>query len=87
MAQAQHVKVRKANKLSPCDQPGGLMLRAKELLKREVERDGDALWIIAARVGVPYHWLVALQRDAIKQPSVNRIQHLVEQLSGKAVRF
>jgi hypothetical protein len=86
MVTAAHSPQRKASKVQECDKPGTLHLRALTLLEKEIAKQDDALWLIAANVGVPYHWLVALRRGAIKQPSVNRIQHLVTKLSGKEVR-
>ena len=86
MVTAVHTPRKKAAKINECDQPGTLHLRALSLLEKEIEKQDDALWLIAAKTGVPYHWLVALRRGAIKQPSVNRIQHLVTKLSGKEVR-
>lgn len=86
MATAAHSGKKKASRILECDKPGTLHQRALSLLDREMEKDDNALWIIATNAGVPYHWLVALRRGAIKQPSVNRIQHLVTKLSGKEVR-
>lgn len=78
---------RNRNKIAECDQPGALHKRALELLAAECTKEnGDALWLIAAKIKIPYHWLVALRRGAIKQPSVNRIQWMIEQLSGRKVR-
>lgn len=77
---------KKASKALECDKPGTLHQRALELLEKEMEKSDNALWIIATNVGVPYHWLVSLRRGACKQPSVNRIQHLVTKLSGREVR-
>lgn len=86
MATAVHKGRNKTSKIKECDRPGSLHLRALELLEIEMEKADNALWLIAAQTGVPFHWLVSLRRGATKQPSVNRIQHLITQLSGREVR-
>lgn len=85
MPQARNVPRTKRKGL-PCDEPNSLVLKALELLDREMKKDETALWIIATQIEVPYHWLVALRVGRIKQPAANRIQWIVERLSGRTVR-
>lgn len=87
MATAVHRPRKKASKVPVCDQPGMLHQKALELLEIELQKEDNALWVIAARAGVPFHWLVSLRRGATKQPSVNRIEHLIQYLTGRTVRI
>lgn len=87
MAQAQHPhKVSPRARIHPCDEPGTLHQKALALLEKELEKENTALHIIATQAEVPYHWLVALRRGQIKQPAANRLQWLIEKLSGRTVR-
>lgn len=85
MPQARNVP-RTPRKGHACDEVGSMHQRALDLLAKELEKEDQALHIVAAEIKVPYHWLVALYYRRIKQPSVNRIQWIVEQLSGRTVR-
>lgn len=38
---------------------------------------------LAQRAGLPYYWLKSFKSGAIADPSVNRVQHLYEYLTGK----
>lgn len=45
-------------------------------------RDRDLL-AIHRQTNIPYHWLCRFSAGKIRNPSVNRIQYLYEQLTGK----
>ena len=61
------------------DVPGTLMVKCHELLKRD-DRD---LLTIHKETGIPFYWLREFVAYRIKNPSVNRIQFLVEKLTNK----
>lgn len=73
------------DKSSPCDARCSLHQKTLDVLRKEMEKTQDALWLIAARTGVPFHWLVKFNSEEIKAPSVSRVQYLYEQLSGRSL--
>ena len=58
-----------------------LYIKTMELL----EASPLSLREIADRSELPYDWLTAIKYDRIKNPSVNRIQHLYEFLTGASL--
>lgn len=50
---------------------------------RLVHSDGRNLPDMAVDTKVPFYWLRKFSSGNVKSPSVNRIQHLYEELSGK----
>lgn len=83
---ANYTRRKAADRTAGCDKIGMLHQRALDLLERECAKGDNALWLIAANIGIPYHWLIALRNGRIKQPSVNRIEWMVEKLSGRKIR-
>jgi len=67
-----------AKNIPSCDAPGSLHLRTLALLKAD-KRDHVT---ISTETKVPYHWLKKFM-EGKHSGSVNRVQFLYEQLSGK----
>lgn len=59
------------------DSPGSLMLRTLELLKADLRNLSD----ISIDTGVSFFWLQRFSTNGMKNPSVNRVQYLYEQLA------
>ena len=59
-----------------CDKPCKLLEETVALLKAD-SRDLPTIYV---ETGIPYHWLKALYYGRIKNPSVNRVCYLREQL-------
>lgn len=64
--------------MNTCDAPGSLLERVKKLVKEEKR----GLLAVSVKTGVPVFWLRKFAAGKIPNPSVNRIQHLFEKLSG-----
>lgn len=62
-----------------CDKPNTLLAETINLMKK----DSRTRFEQAVQMDTPYHWLTQLMAGNITNPSVNRVQHLYEQLSGK----
>lgn len=62
-----------------CDRPGTLVTEVRKMLKADVRPQLQ----MATELRVPYHWLKSFMAGAIVDPSVNRIQHIYEQLTGR----
>lgn len=75
MNQAQEVS-------ASCDGPGTLFIRTRELLLDEQR----SLIEISEQSGIPFYWLKSFRRGESVGPSVNRVQHLYEFLTGSALR-
>lgn len=59
------------------------LLKATRELLNDTGRD---TWpALAKRINVTYAWLVQLDNDTIKEPGVNKIERLYNDLSGKSV--
>lgn len=65
--------------MKPCDKPNTLLAATIDMIRKDKRTRLDQ----ALELTVPYHWLSQLMAGNIKSPSVNRIQHIYEQLSGK----
>lgn len=61
------------------DAPGSLMERTRSLLTS----DARSLPQIFVDTGVPFYWLRNFATGKLRNPSVNRVQYLYEQLSGQ----
>jgi hypothetical protein len=57
------------------DSPGTLQQKAQKLL------EGRDLLEVFKETGLPFYWLRTFAGGGITNPSVNRIQHLVESLT------
>jgi hypothetical protein len=60
-----------------------LMTTAHKLLVA----DKRSLTEISEQSQIPYHWLKSFRYNAIKDPSVNRVQQLYTFLSGQPLRI
>lgn len=69
------------NKNLPCDEPGSLLIKTRELLKKDKRSALD----IHKESGVPFWWLNDFLRGR-DGSDVNRIQFLYEFLSGKKLK-
>ena len=74
-----------ANKHStqPFDNPGKLMSRVLELLEKDPRTNPE----IFRDTRIPLNWLNGLTRGDFRNPSVNRLEYLYEQLSGKELEL
>lgn len=59
------------------DAPGTLMLKTLELLKKDSRNLSD----ISIDTGISFFWLQRFSTCSMKNPSVNRVQYLYEQLA------
>lgn len=62
--------------------------KQKSLLKKTIEllnKDKRTLNELHYLTGLPLYWLQSLKKGAMKNPSVNRIQHLFEFLTGSVI--
>ena len=64
-----------SKKTEPFDQPGSLMLRTMQLLKKQ-----DLLKVYTD-TKISFYWLQKFVAGGFKNPSVNRVQYLFEHLS------
>lgn len=64
---------------SSFDEPGSLMLRTIELAKAK----GVDPVVLHNETGLPFYWLKKFLAGGIKNPSVNRVEYLFNQLSNK----
>lgn len=60
------------------DSPGTLMLKTFDLLKNDKRNMSD----ISIDTGISFFWLQRFSANNMKNPSVNRVQYLYEQLSN-----
>lgn len=60
------------------DEPGTLMLKTYQLLRKDKRTLSD----ISIDTGISFFWLQRFNASAMKNPSVNRVQYLYEQLSN-----
>ena len=67
------------------DKEGTLLTLALSLLEKEKEE--LSLSKIAKKLDMSYFWLTKLTKGSIPNPSVNRIQHIVESLTSKKVKL
>lgn len=58
---------------------GSLMERTKELLR------GRDLLVVYKETDISYYWLRKFLDGKVLNPSVNRVQHLYEYLSGEKI--
>lgn len=65
------------------EDPGTLMQRTIEML--DELPNGESLPEFAARLGISYYWLRKFKSGEIPNPSVNKVQHLYEELTGKSL--
>lgn len=56
------------------DQPGSLLIAARTFITED-KRD---LLTLHKATGLPFYWLRDFQRGRTKNPSVNRVQRLIE---------
>ena len=61
------------------ESPGSLQAATYQLLKK----DGRSLSDISTSTGISFYWLQRFSQNVFKNPSVNRVQYLYEELSGK----
>ncbi|AUR88752.1 DNA-binding domain protein [Vibrio phage 2.117.O._10N.261.45.E9] len=61
------------------NEPNTLLARTQELLLA----DKRSSYELATQCGLPYNWINDLAKGRVKNPNVNRVQYLYEQLSGK----
>lgn len=61
---------------APLERSGSLMQKTIELCRPHKAKDLEQL------TGVPWHWLHQFKRGKINDPSVNRVQHIYETLTG-----
>jgi hypothetical protein len=64
---------------APADAEGTLLARVRDLLAATQKTNLD----IYRDTGLQPSWLDTVRRGTTRNPSVNRIQHLYEYLSGK----
>jgi hypothetical protein len=65
-------------------EPEGTLLRVTlEKLKSDKRSSSE----ISLATGLPLAWLVSLRRGSVKNPSVNRVQKLYEQLTRKKLKL
>lgn len=64
--------------LPPCDLPGSLVSRTRELLRR----DHRSLIDIHTASNIPFYWLKSFYRGEATGPNANRVQYLYEFLTG-----
>lgn len=62
---------------------GSLHQLTLELLKSAEETTFD----VAVATGLSYSWVVAFASNRMQNPSVNRVQHLYEYLTGKHLKL
>lgn len=63
------------------DKPGPLMEATRELLKTKAPKEVD-LFDVHRQTGLPFFWLRKFAAGTFKNPSVNRVQFLYENLTG-----
>ncbi|UZT28638.1 hypothetical protein pD_gene0031 [Vibrio phage 033B] len=63
----------------PSEQEHSLLAKTRELLLA----DPRSNYQLSLALQLPYHWLRDLENGRCKNPAVNRVQYLYEQLSGK----
>jgi len=63
----------------PFDSPRKLMTKVQQLLGEDPRSNPE----IFRDTGVPLNWLNSFTSNKFKNPSVNRMEYLYEQLSGK----
>jgi hypothetical protein len=51
-----------------------------------VKKDDRSLAELSTDTGLPFYWLQRFSQGAFKNPSVNRVQHLYEKLTGKPLK-
>jgi transcriptional regulator with XRE-family HTH domain len=61
------------------DSPGLLMKRTRKLLAEHDKTYPE----IAAETGISIYWLLKFGSGNVRNPSVNRVEHLYEYLSGE----
>lgn len=59
------------------DSPGTLMIKTYQLLRNDKRSLSD----VSIDTGISFFWLQRFNASAMKNPSVNRVQYLYEQLS------
>ena len=64
-----------------CDRAGSLVTVTLRLVNEEKR----GLLAVSQKTGVPFWWLRKFAAGKIPNPSVNRIQHLYEKLTGKKI--
>jgi hypothetical protein len=65
------------------DKPGKLMSKTRELLRN----DSRSIAKISIDTGITFFWLQRVSADMMKNPSVNRVEYLYEQLSGQTLKL
>ena len=65
------------------DNPGTLMLKTHALLKSDPRNISD----ISIDTGVSFFWLQRFSAMSMKNPSVNRVQYLYEQLTNTILKI
>ncbi len=73
------MRKKKSELTEPFDMPNSLLTAVIKLL----EKDKRTFMEIYKDTGIPFYWLQALSKGKFMNPSVNRVQYLYEQLSGK----
>jgi hypothetical protein len=68
-------------KTNTFDKQGKLHSKTHALL----QADERGLAQISIDTGISFYWLQRFNQNAFKNPSVNRVEYLYEQLTGKAL--